>query len=192
MAGRKPETAGEGYMTIQEAADALGITTNAIRGRLQRGTLEGRSYQRETSSGTIETRYEVLQSAVEKELAERSRLATREDVAGEVAPLGEEMRDLARQILSEIQANRETVSGSIRHRENAIVEAVNRMAEGLERNNELLLVLNRCIQEDINRSQPYRDKVERYLDGLAKEKGEEAGEAIEESDTRPWWRKLFS
>jgi len=183
MTGRKPGKAPEGYMTIQEAADALGVTTNAIRGRYERGTLKGTTYQRETLAGTHEPRHAISIEAVEKELSERSEVATR----GDVAPIGHEMRDLAEKMLSEISKTSE----SIEHQESAIVQALNAMTERLDRNNELLLALNRWLEEDVAKSQPYRDKVERYLDAMAEERGREAGEALEAEERPSFWRRWF-
>ena len=180
-------------MTVQEAAAALGITVEAVRGRMHRGkygrekTEDGRVYvvltpdQLPNSSERSADRSESAQATVHPESAERSsdRSSTVRERSGEREDLVEDLRDHIAFLRAELEARNE----EIRRREEE-------HREEARRKDTIIAQLTQRIPEleapSETQESPLSDEGETY--GTSPQ---EAEESLHRQDKRSWWRAFF-
>jgi hypothetical protein len=117
--GRRRDEAPPGHLTVRDAAEILGVTEQAIRQRLKRGTLPEMDPKLVTEGGG-EPRHYIPREAVERALAERdlpARKADTDEVRLNSDRRAAELReaiDRNTQELRAIRANQEGIRGDVR------------------------------------------------------------------------------
>ena len=197
-------------MTVQEAAATLGITVEAVRGRMHRGkygrekTEDGRVYvvltpdqlpnRRERSTDRSEFPKATVQTDPEERSSDRS--STVRERSGEREDLVEDLRDHIAFLRAELEARNEEIRRrEEEHREEArrkdtiIAQLTQRIPE-LEARSE-----TRESPETVSES-PAKDpsRAERPLGHEGETYGtsaEEAEESLHRGRKRSWWRAFF-
>jgi hypothetical protein len=183
-------------MTVQEAAAALGITVEAVRGRMHRGkygrekTEDGRVYvvltpdQLPNSRERSAERSESAQAIVHPESEERSsdRSSTVRERSGEREDLVEDLRDHIAFLRAELEARNE----EIRRREEE-------HREEARRKDTIIAQLTQRIPElEPPREEPREPREAPVSSSEETDKGTAASsEQQEPSQRRSWWRAFF-
>jgi chromosome segregation ATPase len=182
-------------MTVQEAAAALGITVEAVRGRMHRGkygrekTEDGRVYvvltpdQLPNSRERFDDRSESAQATVHPESEERSsdRSSTVRERSGEREDLVEDLRDHIAFLRAELEARNE----EIRRREEE-------HREEARRKDHIIAALTARIPElEPPREAPQEPREGHVTDSEEVDKGSTPPEQQEPSRRRSWWRAFF-
>ena len=123
MVGRRRDVAPEGYVTVREAAERLGVSEQAVRQRVQRGTLE--VLDATTPGG--ETRYYIPKEAIEE--AERKRRGEEARVSSAVGQVGVDELVARLDELSERQERTERIIGFFARPEQLEVSALREQLE---------------------------------------------------------------
>jgi DNA-binding transcriptional MerR regulator len=207
--GRPKESAPEGYVTIPEAAEKLGITTSAVRGRIERGTLKAEE--------PIVEGHGVRQYIPERELEKALRLKKQRDDGVTQEDLVELDRTQAihvRDVLDALGGWAETIRAEVERQHTQLVPL---SEEGLENQRRLLgqieAVLNNQeeifrfvreatakMQEAARREEEFQrqnielnERIAATFERMAAEadKMREEREAMGEREQRSIWRRLF-
>lgn len=181
--GRPRDRAPEGYLTVREAADLLGITQPAVRQRIKRGTLP-------TRPGDAAHHY-IPREAIEQEI----QLAMAE-TTDEVAVRSNRNTELVLEALAELNAavcaQREEVTAGL--------DKITERFEKLQTNQEEIKAgLGQALQimrEQAEREQVYQDRMMALFERVTKMLDREAErqdqrERCGRPKRRSLWRRLF-
>ena len=176
--GRRKELAPPGHMTVREAADRLGVTRQAIRQRIDRGTLAV-SENVITEGG--ERRYYIPEAAIERAVAEKNLPATKGDT-GEVElkqdAILNELREYNREIREIRQERRE------QHHE--LREGQKALEDQRERQHREMM---ESVERDRRESEEFRKQMLEVVSSFGKQINDN-GDMLEEM-RRPWYRRWF-
>lgn len=174
--GRRRDRGSDKWATVTEAAEALGVTGQAIYNRIKASTIP---YEQEIDEGTGRPSYRIDREWLEREVERKRGQGEVErvvephvdrGVAEVIATLGEMLetvaqesdarlidaqnelvRTLAREVLEAVSRNREQVSEAVEHQERNVVEALNQLRRDLAR------VIERAEEED-RREREYQER----------------------------------
>lgn len=166
--GRPRDQAPEGYATVRETAEVLGVSEQAIRQRIARGTLPAKTEL--TASG--EERYYVSRQALRNAKSRQTGLASREDT-GEVLIHQEE---LVRSILDELEKNFIELSGQITRQRTEVTSLLQELKSNQEDMCEIIKRGNEVVQEAVDRDQRYQQWVIKMTEEQFKKQAERQAE----------------
>jgi Helix-turn-helix domain len=159
--GRPRDEAPAGHLTVREAAELLGVSDTAVRGRIKRGTLS--TMPDLVTEGGGEPRYYIPRHEVERALSERGAVARREDT-GEVMLNSERLAERLEGKLEEIREQRERHHAEEMEAAGKILGALGEHARRREADRELF-------REQAETEKEYQERALRAM----------------ESDGRRWW-----
>lgn len=126
MAGRPRNRAPDGFATVREAAKILGVSEQAIRARLDRGTLT----QRVDPMPNGEVRRYVPREAIDDALRSSHELATRDDAA-EITLAGALLaKEMTEQLVAEIHRHEVALTSVIEEQGHALLDQLQKGAQG--------------------------------------------------------------
>jgi hypothetical protein len=204
--GRPRDTGTSEWMTVREAAEALGRTTQAIRNRIQQGSI---TYDVQLEEGK-QPAYRVLRHEVEEEAARRTEVAT-------VEVANERTRDIVQAFqagIERLEASDERTRAEVETQHTQLVPLAEqmrsnqaRMLGGIEeiknQQAELYKLIREAMaraEEEDRREREYQQKnleLQRELRDLVKEARQENTKARQQREAqglperRSWLRRLL-
>jgi hypothetical protein len=162
------ESTTQHLLTVPEAAKALGLTSEAVRSRVRRGTL----VSERSEDGTLYVLVEATRSDAPTNLSHDQTLL--------IERLDSEVRFLREELISR--------EGTFKYREETFRQLEEAWREESRRKDHIIAALTQCIPE-LEAASEQRESAKSDSDDAAK--GDAPQEPTGDKNGQSWWRRLF-
>lgn len=182
MIGRPREQAPDGHVTVREGAEILGISKQALRGRIERGSLEADRIVLESG----EARYYIPKEELERA---RGLLRSELNIKEEAEGIRLNSASLARGILSELRGTREAISNQLDRNHSEHTKHILMLAANQEK---ILGKVGDAVEEFAAMAAAERNFQERLITALDDERERNAARSkAGKPERRGFFRRLF-
>lgn len=179
------DKAPDGFLTVREAAEALGTSQAAIRQRIKRGTLPTR--EGDVTPG-LETRHYIPREAVERQLEVATKHDT-DDVSLNVNAAIERVLARFEEAIVEAREQREAIERAIRDQDIHLSGRLYRLQTNQEEINRQVSEAIEVLREQADRERVYQERMIQMLDREAERQEERERKGLPER--RSLWRRWF-